>query len=205
MQDVCRMPSESRVQLLVDADPALHTTATRGKVGTFHGCGLGNDTAAREEKKEKTEFWDAAEGWLEEELVKDIFCDALDHFFCEGTDSIEIQGKWQRDLLDEKSLREKKEDEEEDSFSQDSRASTTRLQDIEEEFFFDALDTIDKEEEKNDDDDVFWDASDKKGKEWQEIVRIGYRQRGSEKKAPNFFLYRRRKEQEGASRRRRCS
>ena len=38
---------------------------------------------AREEKKEKTEFWDAAEGWLEEELVEDIFCGALDHFFCE--------------------------------------------------------------------------------------------------------------------------
>ena len=74
---------------------------------------------AREEKKEKTEFWDAAEGWLEEELVEDIFCDALDHFFCEGTGSIETQGRWQRDLLDEKILREKKEEEEEDSFSQD--------------------------------------------------------------------------------------
>ena len=61
---------------------------------------------AREEKKEKAEFWDAAEGWLEEELVEDIFCDALDLFVCEGTDSIEIQGKWQRDLLDEKILRE---------------------------------------------------------------------------------------------------
>ena len=95
-------------------------------------------------------------------------------FFCEGTNSIKIQGKWQQDLLDEKILREKKEDEEEDSFSQDSQASTMRLQDIKEEFFFDALDTIDKEEEKNDDDDVFWDALDKKGKEWQEIVRIGY-------------------------------
>ena len=36
---------------------------------------------AREEKKEKAEFWDATEGWLEEELVEGIFCDALDHFF----------------------------------------------------------------------------------------------------------------------------
>jgi hypothetical protein len=136
---------------------------------------------------------------LEEELAEDIFCDALDHFFCEGTDSIEIQGKWQRDLLEEKILREKKEDEEEDSFSQDSRASTTRLQNIEEEeSFFDALDTIDKADEKNDDNDVFWDASDKKSKEWQELVRMGYRQQSSEKKAPKFFLCRRRKEQEGA-------
>ena len=121
-------------------------------------------------------------------MVEDIFCDALDHFFCEGTDSIEIQGKWQRDLLDEKILREKREDEEEDSFSQDSQASTARLQDIEEEeVFFDALDTIDKGEEKNDDNDVFWDASDKKSKEWQEIVRMGYEQQSSEKKAPKFF------------------
>ena len=39
---------------------------------------------AREEKKEKAEFCDSTEGWLEEELVEDIFCDALDHcFFCE--------------------------------------------------------------------------------------------------------------------------
>jgi hypothetical protein len=98
---------------------------------------------AREEKKEKTMFWDAVEDWSEEEgcseeeLVEDIFCDALDHFFCEGIDSIEIQGRWQRDLLDEKILREKKEDEEEHSFSQDSRASTARLHNIEgEEFFF---------------------------------------------------------------------
>ena len=144
---------------------------------------------AREEKKEKTEFWDATEGWLEEELVEDIFCDALDLFFCEGTDSIEmIQGRWQRDLLDEKILREKKEEEEEDSFSQDSRASTTRLQNIEEEeFFFDASNTIGEEEEKNDEEDVFWDASDKKSKEWQELVRMGYRQQ-SPKKAPKFFF-----------------
>ena len=138
---------------------------------------------------------------MEEELAEDIFCDALDHFFCEGTDSIEmILGRWQRDLLDEKILREKKEEEEEDSFSQDSRASTTWLQ-----VFFDASDTIDEEKEKNDDDDVFWDASDEKSKEWQEIVRSRYRWKRLEKKAPKFFfLCRRRKEQEEASRRRRC-
>ena len=91
--------------------------------------------------------------------------------------------------MDEKILREKKEEEEEDSFSQDSRASTTRLQNIEEEeFFFDASDTIDEEKEKNDDDDVFWDASDKKSKEWQEIVRSRYRWKRLEKKAPKFFF-----------------
>ena len=133
---------------------------------------------AREEKKEKTEFWDAVERAGRRRSWSRTFS-AMPSiiFFCEGTDSIEIQGRWQRDLLDEKILREKKEEEEEDSFSQDSRASTARLQDIEEEeFFFDASDTIDEEEEKNDDDDVFWDASDKKSKEWQEIVRMGYRQ-----------------------------
>ena len=52
MQDVCRMLNESRVQLLVDADSVLHTTATCGKVGTFHGCGLGNDTGMRGEEGE---------------------------------------------------------------------------------------------------------------------------------------------------------
>ena len=73
---------------------------------------------------------------MEEELVEGIFCDALDLFFCEGTGSIDTQGKWQRGLLDEEILREKKKNEEEGSFSQDSRASTARLQDIEEAEFF---------------------------------------------------------------------
>ena len=55
-------------------------------------------------------------------------------------------------------------------------------------FFFDASNTIGEEKEKNDGDDVFWDASDKKSKEWQELVRMGYRQQSSKKKAPKFFF-----------------
>ena len=88
---------------------------------------------AREEKKEKTEFGDAVEDLSEEEMVKDIFCDALDlpFFYYECIDSTEIQGQWQRDFLNEKISRKEKEEEEEDSFSQGSRATTAKFQDIE--------------------------------------------------------------------------
>ena len=51
---------------------------------------------AREEKKEKAEFWDAVEDSSEEEMVEGIFCDALDLFFYdECINSTEIQGQWQ--------------------------------------------------------------------------------------------------------------
>ena len=94
---------------------------------------------AREEKKEKTGFWDAVEDWSEEEEgVEDIFCDAFDlpFFYDECINSTEVQGQWQRDLLDEKISRKEKEEEEEDSFSQGSQATTAKFQDIEEEDFF---------------------------------------------------------------------
>ena len=48
-----------------------------------------------------------------------------------------------------------------------------------------------------DEDEVFWDASDKKSKEWKETVRMGYRQRDSKKKtkkALRSFLCHQRKD-----------
>ena len=127
-------------------------------------------------------------------MAENILCDARDLFFrriC--TDGTKIQGQWQRDFLDEKISRKK--EEEDGSFSQDSRATTAALQDIEGEEFFNASDTIDEGDWKSEGDDVFWDSSDKKSKEWQETVQMGYRQQSSEKKkAPKVFLCRRRKE-----------
>ena len=38
-------------------------------------------TIPAREEKEKAEFWGAVEGRSEEEMVEDIFCDALDLFF----------------------------------------------------------------------------------------------------------------------------
>ena len=35
----------------------------------------------KEREQEWPEFWDAEEGRSEEEMVENIFCDALDHFF----------------------------------------------------------------------------------------------------------------------------
>ena len=55
--------------------------------------------------------------------------------------------------------------------------------------FFYASDMINGEDWKSEGDDVFWDASDKKNREWQETVRMGYRQQSSENKAPKFFVY----------------
>ena len=76
------MPSEPRVQLLVGADSALHTTSTREQAGTVQFTDVDwVMIPAREEKKEKAGFWDAVEGWSEEEIVEDVFYDALDLLF----------------------------------------------------------------------------------------------------------------------------
>jgi hypothetical protein len=189
LQRVCKKCEECRASLYWPTDRCTRPFAYKhvSKLVRFTDVDW-ITIPAREEKKEKTEFWDAIEDWSEEEMVEDIFCDALDLLFF-YPDRTEIQGLWQRDFLDEKISRKEKEEEEEDSFSQGSQATTAKFQDIEEEeFFFDALDTIDEEKKKNDDDDVFWDASDKKSKEWQEIVRSKYRWKRLEKKAPKFFF-----------------
>ena len=103
-------------------------------------------------------------------------------FYDKRIDSTKIQGQWQQDLLDNKMSRKENKEEEEGSFSQGSGATMAKPQDIEEgEFFFDAPGMINKGDEKNKD-EVFWDASDKKSKEWKGVLRMGYQQQNSEKK-----------------------
>ena len=100
----------------------LHTIANCEEAGTVHGCGLGDDTGARGEEGEDGVLG-CNRGLVGRGVGRGHFLRYPRSFlFYEGTDSTEIQGRWQRDLLDEKILREKKEEEEEDSFSQDSRA-----------------------------------------------------------------------------------